>query len=182
MTNGSSQAGTEQKFGQTNQALRYAGLDKIAREKEDHHLVGSSQPTNSIVTDADRNSLEANQRAQDLVKEALGFKVANPNAPWSVTDRARAKTLMSNIGDAIRASTGAGVFKQSELENIINQIGDTPASFTAALNTNPKLQQTLKKIQDDRLGTYKKYGITPDAAGPNQQLQQKQFGFKPIGR
>lgn len=165
----------ESGFANQMQKMKMMGMKDQAEDMEKHHIPGIAQRANRPVDPKDITELKDNKRAQDLLNEALNFKQQHPGASWHPTDRAKAETLMANLGDAVRQSTGAGVFKASEMENIKNQIGHSPADFMSALTTNPKLQQTLKKVQGDYNALVGSY-----IGNSNQNQSKSKINFSPL--
>lgn len=71
------------------------------------------------------------------------------------------KALASAIQNAYRQASGAGVFKQSEMENVKTMIPSDPTAFFASLRIAPKIKGVRESFQNTYNNTVHGLGIKP---------------------
>lgn len=117
-----------------------------------------------------KDRINSYQNVNRMLNEALNFKKENPGASFSLGDRAKAETLMSNIGNEIRTAEKMGVVKPSEISMMSGMLGGSPASFISNIQTNPKLKEMIHLKQGEYNNLLQSNGL-PVPATPKQQVQ-----------
>jgi len=175
------QVGDELSHAKRQQMLQYLNPE-LAKTEAEHHVPGfggvdGSAYANQPVPPNTRNQLIGYQNVMRNLDEALRFKQENPGAAFSVGDRARAETLMSNLSNQIRTAEDMGVFKESEAKMMNKMLGNNPAGFLASVRTDPKLREMLKLKTQEMNNLASSVGLKPMMSQqPQQQSQQPVIG------
>ncbi len=106
-----------------------------------------------------REQITGYQNTLQQLKDVVNFRKQHPGAQFSPTDRQKAETLMLNLGNQIRVAEKMGVFKESEANLMVGMLGKSPASFFAALNTDPKIKEMLRLKEHEHNQMLKSYGL-----------------------
>ena len=131
----------------------------------------------SPIPQQDKSRIAEYRNVFRMLDEATNFKQDNPNAAWSIQDRAKASTLMQNLGNEIRVAADMGVFKQSEAAMMNSMLGKNPAGFLSAWHTDPKLQEFKKLKQLEYKNLLDSYNLpSPVIAEPRSSQQQSNEG------
>ncbi len=129
-----------------------------AKEMESRYVPGVGLAEKNV-PEAMRDRMAAFNTTMTQLKDAINFRQEHPNAPFSLSDRAKAQTLMQNLGNQIRVAEDMGVFKASEAAMMNTMLGKSPADFLANVRTNPKLQEMLRLKLMEQKNLYDMFGL-----------------------
>ena len=180
-TAASGQPGSEQAVNHMLSYLRVMN-PKMAEEMSSRVVPGVGMSQSVAVPEAVRQQIVATKSVNDLMNDALSFTAQHKGvlSKLSPEERAKANTIQMQLIGAIKQAQHDGVYKPSEAEFLLSQIGGSPASFLAGWSSTPKIQQ-LQAIKQQEYGNLlKTYGIVP-FAGQNNMLPTAQ-GSQPAGQ
>lgn len=150
---------------------------EAAKEVEARYVPGVG--TASVpVPEAARTQIISTKNVNDLMNKSLAFaKQPIPNPVTSPEEYAKFKsqgdTLQQQLIGSVKQAQHDGVYKESEAEFLLKQIGDSPASMLRAFTTIPKLQQLQAIKQSEYKNLTDTYGLH-GATIPNAQQAQVQ--------
>lgn len=179
--------GSEQAFQQGTQALQMGGQGDLARDMQEHHFAGIPQRTSIPIESGDRAQVTAMQNVNDLFNRSLLY--ARQPVPKNPADlikyKAAANALHGSLIGAIKQAQHDGVYKPSEAEFILGQIGDSPGSVFAAYNAVPKIKEIQAEKQNEYNNLLAKYGVNPQqmqgqVPSPGPQLQMGSKTKRPM--
>lgn len=119
------------------------------------------------VPQADRTKIASIKNVNDLINQALQMSKQH-SGTLDPRIRAQADTLHQNLIAAIKNAQGDGVYKESEANFLLKQIGSSSVSMLSGISSVPHLKEYQRINQTEYNHTLDKYGI------PHQQLQQNQ--------
>jgi hypothetical protein len=179
--------GSEQAFAQGIQSLTAGGQGALAKDMEEHHFSGIPQRTNAPIEGKDKDQVNSFQNVNDLFNRSLLF--ARQPIPKNPSDlikyRAAASALHGSLIGSIKQAQHDGVYKPSEADFILGQIGDSPSSVFRAYNVVPKIKELQGEKQNEYNNLLKKYGVGPQQLQgqvPAPQSQQRQAAPQPQGQ
>jgi hypothetical protein len=105
-----------------------------------------------------RSQMVAIKNVNDLMNDSLAFSQQH-RGTLNPMDRARATTIQNQLLGAIKQAQHDGVYKPTEAEFIMGQIGGSPASFLANLSSVPKIKQLQAIKQQEFQNLTKTYNI-----------------------
>lgn len=166
----------EQAFQSRDRMMRMNGNEKLAEDMEGKHVPGVTGQASITVPPAARDRMSAFNTTLNQLNQAINFKKDNPGASFSLGDRARAQTLMQNLGNQVRVAEDMGVFKKSEAEMMNQMLGKSPADFLSSIRTDPKLREMLKLKLGEQQNLYQQYGLSAPGAQPQGKTTPNQSG------
>lgn len=135
---------------------------EAAKEMEGRYVPNIGLASVPIPNDV-RQQIVAHKSVNDLMNTSLEFSRQHAGT-LSPTLRNQAETIQQQLIGSIKQAQHDGVYKPSEAEFLIGQIGGSPASFMAKINSVPKLRQLQQIKQQEFSNLMNTYGL------PNQQL------------
>lgn len=150
--------------------LAYARIANpdMAKEMEQRYIPGVGMGK-VPVPESVRSQIVSAKTTNDLFNDSL--QLAHQPIPNPATHPLEyrkyvntADTLRNQLIGSIKQQQHDGVYKPSEAEFLIKQIGDSPASVFRAVSSIPKIQELQKIKQQEYSNMLNTYGI------PNQQL------------
>lgn len=142
------------------------------------HGVGVSS-TGKQIPDNVRDQIIATKNVNNLFNESLKLaKVPVPKNPADLLKyRAQAETVHQQLVGSIKQAQHDGVYKPSEAEFLIGQIGGSPASMFSALSSVPKIKELQRIKQGEYNNLLSTYGLQPQALASQQAGPQ----YKTVG-
>ena len=119
------------------------------------------------IPDNVRSQIVSTKQVNDLMNRSLDFSAAHHGSLDPKT-RAAASTIQNQLIGVIKQAQHDGVYKPSEAEFLLSQIGGSPASFMANFSSVPKIKE-LQQIKNQEYNELLKAHNLPQ-----QQLPQSQ--------
>lgn len=145
---------------------------EMAKKRAEAHVAGvGDAPPGTIIPNEVRQQIIAHKSMNDLMNMSLSFSqkpMPNPvtNPQEYAQYRSQASVLQNQLIGQIKQAQHDGVYKPSEAEFLIKQIGGSPGSVFSGLSSVPKIQELQKVKQSEYNHLLETYNL------PNQQLPQ----------
>lgn len=133
---------------------------KTWREK---YVPGVGFSSSGPVSEATRNQIASHKSVNDLMNMSMQFSKQHAGT-LNPSLRAQAATIQQQLVGAVKQAQHDGVYKPSEAEFVLSQVGGSPASFLANISSVPKLKQMQAIKQNDYNELLRAHGL------PTQQL------------
>lgn len=148
------------------QMFRARGDMDKAKDLESHVVPGVGISPNQSVPESAKTALAQHRDVNNLMNQSLDFSEKYGGANWfkySPTQRAQimaqASTIQNQLIGQLKQVQHDGVFKPSEAQFLLGQIGTNPASFMANFSSVPKIKE-VQQIGAQAYGNMaKSYGI-----------------------
>lgn len=130
-----------------------------AKEMESRYVPGVGLSPTTPVPEGVKSQIIASKNVNDMFNKTLDFaKTPIPKNPADYLKyKNSAETLQQQLIGNIKQAQHDGVYKESEAEFLLKQIGDSPASMFRSVNTIPKIKelQQIKQMEyKNLLNTY----------------------------
>lgn len=139
-----------------------------AKEMETRIVPNVGMATVPVPNEA-RQQIISSKNVNDLMNMSLQFSKAHAGT-LSPSLRAQAATIHNQLVGSIKQAQHDGVYKPSEAEFLMTQIGGSPASMVANFSSVPKIQELQSIKQHEYANLLNTYGIKGKAL-PQAQNQ-----------
>lgn len=143
---------------------------EMAKEMETRYVPGVGLAS-TPVPDGARQQITAAKSVNDLMNMSLQFSKQHAGT-MSPSLRAQAATIQNQLIGSIKQAQHDGVYKPSEAEFLLNQIGNNPASPLAAFSSVPKIKEMQQIKQAEYNNLLSTYGLPKQALSHNAPGQE----------
>ncbi len=166
------------------QAYLMLSNPELAKERAQAHVPGvGDAPAGTVIPNEVKQQIVAHKTVNDLMNRSLQFsQQPMPTHPVELLKyRAQAKTIQQQLIASIKQAQHDGVYKPSEAEFLLGQIGGSPGSVFADVSSVPKIREIQDRQQQEYNNLLTTYGFPaqqlphqPEKAAPQVQ-QQPQY-------
>lgn len=153
-------------YGRGIQMFRAKGDLEKAKDLESHVVPGVGISATQAVPESAKTSLAGHREVNNLMNMSLDFSEKYGGANWlkyspaqRVQIMKQGSTIQNQLIGQVKQAQHDGVYKPSEADFLLKQIGTNPASFVANFSSVPQIKQ-LQSIKAQEYGNMaKSYGI-----------------------
>lgn len=172
---GRGQEDPEAAFRQSQQFLMLTN-PALAKSRAEAHIPGiGDAPAGTVIPNEVKQQIVAHKTVNDLMNMSLDFS-KNHAGTLNPAERAQASSIQGQLIGAVKQAQHDGVYKPSEAEYLISQIGGSPASFLASFSSVPKIKELQQIKQHEFNNLLSTYGF------PQQQLPKGGEGNQHEGK
>lgn len=171
-------AGTnpEGQFRNTQNQLRYSGMDKIAEDREGKHFPGLQGQASIPLTPSDRSQINSGIGFQDQLQRFVDWTKKH-SGDLNPKEKLEGEALASQLQGSYRQATNGGVYKEGEQGFISKVIDSEPTKFFNSIRVLPKLTAVQKESSAQLNQLLKSKGYT-QGYKPEAIAEEKKAGPK----